>query len=333
MTMAERNLRQEIPDMSNWSQEHKILYTLVNHEGTGVMEVARAVGKSHSAISQYIRGTYSSPRALDPVVRDYLISINRWQEEDERYIENKNDSGTYQLVQPGFIFTRDAARVLGVCRRCWEKKEFGMITGDPGTGKTYTFKQLADLPENIPHIVITCDETSSKKSIMVETCEALGLEIKGASPTLLRRIVKHLKNNPYLLIYDEADLLKGPEVFEAIRAIYDKSETVGVVLSGNNNLAERLLMYAEDKPELARLRDRIGYYQRLTGLSNEEAEQFVSSLNATNTAKELLVNIGTVRGIRQLTKGVERCMDAIGGDKITEDLVQELGTIVLSFNA
>lgn len=328
MAIAERELR-SVPDMTGWSQEQKILYALIRHEGTKVSAVADAVGKSHSAISQYISGTYSSPRALDPLIREYLISIGRWQEEDERYMHDLFPNTDY--VQPEWIQTRDAARILGVCRRCWEKREMGMITGDPGTGKTYTFEQLANMSD-LPHIVITCDETSSKKSILVDTCEALDLPTKGASPTLLRRIVKHLKNTPYLLIYDEADLLRGVEVYETIRAIHDKAK-VGIVLAGNNNLAERILDYAEGRPELARLRDRIGYFQRLTGLSEEEAEQFVEGLNASRGAKQMLVDIGTSRGIRQLTKAISRLIDATNGDRITEDLVEQLGTIVLSFNA
>lgn len=326
MAIAEKEVASV--DMSEWSQEQKVLFALVRHEGSKVTDVARAVCKSHTAISQYISGTYSSPKALDSTVRDYLISIGRWQEEDEKYTESFHQEYTH----PEWVATRDSARIMGVCCRCWEKKEFGMITGDPGTGKTYTFERLAQLAE-MPYVVITCDDTSSKKSVLVDICEALQQPIKGSSPTLLRRIVKYLKQVPHLLIFDESDLLKGTEVYEAIRAIYDKASCIGVVLCGNNNLAERILVYAEGRPELARLRDRIGYFQRLSGLSEEEAQQFVAGLNASNGAKRLLVEIGVNRGIRQLTKAISRLLDAIGQNRITEDLVEDLGSIVLSFNA
>lgn len=335
VALAERDLRRT-PNMDGWSQEQKVLYSLVRNEGTKVGVVADAVDRSHSAISQYISGSYSSPKALDPAIREYLISIGRWQDETESYVNQlytlQDNNIREDYISPEWVATLDSARILGVCRRCWEKKEFGMITGDPGTGKTYTFKRLAEMDE-LPFIVVTCDDTSSKKSILVDICDALDLPVRGASPTLLRRIVKYLKNNPHLLVFDEADLLRGIDVFESIRAIYDKSGNIGVVLCGNNNLAERVLIFAEGRPELARLRDRIGYYQRLTGLSHEEAGQFVDGLNASNGAKQLLVDIGTSRGIRQLIKAISRLQDATGGDRITEDLVEELGTIVLSFNA
>ncbi len=330
MAIAERELRQA-PDMSDWSQEQKVLYSVIRNEGTKVGVVADAVGKSHSAISQYISGNYSSPRALDPAIREYLISIGRWQEEDEKHVEKLYPEGQ-EYIRPEWINTRDSARILGVCQRCWEKNEFGMITGDPGTGKTYAFEQIVQRSD-LPSVVVTCDDTSSKKSVLVEICEELELPTRGASPTLLRRIVKHLKQYPHLLIFDEADLLRGMAVYEAIRAIYDKTRCIGVVLCGNNNLAERILISAECRPELARLRDRIGYFQRLSGISNEEAAQFVEGLNASSGAKRLLVEIGISRGIRQLTKAISRLLDATGGDRITEDLVEELGTIVLSFNA
>lgn len=330
MALAEREVRQ-VPDMTGWSQEQKVLYVVIRHEGTKVGVVAEAVGKSHSTISQYVSGTYASPRKLDEDIRQYLISIGRWQEEEESYMDSYNTGSVNEYIRPQFVSTRDSARIIGVCRRCWEQHEMGMLTGDPGSGKTYTFSHLANLSD-LPYIVMTCDQTSSKKSILVDTCEELDIPTKGASSTLLRRIVKQLKKQPHLLIYDEADVVRGLEVYETIRAIHDKAG-VGVVLCGNNNLAERILMFAEDRPELARLRDRIGYYQRLTGLSTEEAEQFVVGINATNQAKHLLIGIGTNRGIRQLTMGIARCLDATGGDRITEELVEQLGSIVLSFNA
>lgn len=317
--------------MEGWSKEQILLHQLIRQEGTKVGDVARAVGRSHSAISQYISGKYSSAEALDPIIKDYLIDVGYWQEETFNRVETESKSHISKVTQIGVIETLDLNRVLGVCRLCYENREMGMIVGKPGTGKTFAFMQFGQA--NIPYALITCDETTSKKSILVDLAESLDLVTKGASSTLLRKIVKHLTSYPRLLIFDEADLLRGPAVFETIRAIYDKAGTCGVVLCGNNNLAERILIYAEDRPELARVRDRIGYFKELTGLSTDEASQFLSGVNCTPEARRILMDIARQRGIRQLMKALGRLLDETNGSRITSDLVEELGQIVLSFNA
>lgn len=318
------------------SKEQILLHQVIRQEGARVGDVARAVGKSHSAISQYVSGKYASPEALDPLIRDYLISMGRWQEEakEEPARTSEQDKQAYitDVNQIGMVQTLDLNRVWGICRLCHERREMGMIVGKPGAGKSYAFNQLGNASD-IAHVIITCDETTSKKSILVDLAESLGLPAKGASSTLLRKIVKHLGSHPRLLIFDEADLLRGPAVFEIIRAIYDKAATCGVVLCGNNNLAERILVYAEDRPELARLRDRIGYFKALTGVSADEAGMFLRDVNATPEARNLLRDIAINRGIRQLMKALGRLLDETKGDRITTDLVEELGQIILSFNA
>lgn len=336
MAIAERELTHDrelnqAPLMEGWSKEQRLLHNLVRHEGSKVGDVARAVGVSHSAISQYISGKYASVEALDPRIKDYLMSIGRWEDD---HIQEIRDPVLFvtSIAEIGMVQTLDLQRVHGVCTLCYQNREMGMIVGKPGTGKTFAFREFGH-QSTVPHTIITCDETTSVKSVLVDVSEALNLPPRGASSTLMRRIVKYLRNHPILLIFDEADLLRGPKVFETIRALYDKSGTCGVVLCGNNNLAERILVFAEDRPELARLRDRIGYFKELTGVSPDEAAAFLTGINCTPEAKGLLESIARRRGIRQLMKALARLLDATQGGRITADLVEELGEIVLSFNA
>ncbi len=317
--------------MENWSRERETLRRVVTEEGTTKADVARAIGVSRTVMSRYINNDYSESEKLRRSVRAYLIKIGRWEEKPEIAEGATEPEGGFvtSVRELKNVSTSDSERVLGICRACLDNLEFGMITGNPGTGKTYTLENYQQ--QGGSTILITCDETSSVKSILVEIAEALGIFSKGTSATLMKKVVKELKRKPRLLIFDEADLLRGPRVLEAIRAIYDKSKSAGVVLCGNHALAQRILEYAEDRPEMARLRDRIGYYQKLTGISEEEASRFLAHVNATPEAKELLTSIGRQRGIRQLVKALGRLLDVTHGEPITGDLVEELGRIVLSF--
>ena len=264
--------------------------------------------------------------------------MGKWEENDDSQIlvdaqsQAPEDGWRTNIKDFPFIVTADTKRIWGVCRVCKDQNEMGVIVGDPGLGKTFSLESYMREFSAFNAAMITCDETTSVKSMLVETAEALQIDTKGTKPTLMRRIVSELKKNPRFLIFDEADLLKGPEPYETIRAIHDKAKT-GIVLCGNNNLAIKLLMYAEDKPEMARIRDRIGYFCRLSGLTSDEAIRFLDDINATAEAKKMLTEIGRRRGIRQLVKALSRLLEVTRGERITTELVDDLGQIVLSFNA
>lgn len=323
----------------DWSKERRLLWKLVNEEGTKISDIALTIGMSRSAVSRYVNNDYPDSEQITAAVREYLKKIGRWEDapaevETATAAEPAEPAMDYMksIRELTFVMTRDAERVMGLCRMCHQNREFGLLTGNPGTGKTHTL-ELYQRQNQYDVALITCDETSTVKSVLVDTAEALGVSPIGSRPTLLSRIVRELRKNPRLLVYDEADLAKGPAVLETIRAIYDKSKTIGVVLCGNNSLAERILLYAEDRPEMARLRDRIGYYCQLNGISVDEAYSFLVRVNATAEAKKMLAAIGRKRGIRQLVKALGRLLEVTEGRVIDEGLVRELGDIVLSFNA
>ena len=108
---------------------------------------------------------------------------------------------------------------------------------------------------------------------------------------------------------------------------------LGVVLCGNEKLAEDFVVLAEEKKDYERLRDRVGYFQRLSGLGELEAEKFLDGINCTQEAKKLLMQIAVRRNTRQLVMALRRLLEVTQGKLITGELVRELGQIVLSFTA
>ncbi|AEG60042.1 AAA family ATPase [Desulforamulus ruminis] len=314
---------------ATWSKARTILNSLVKDEGTKVTDVAKALGKSHSTISLYINGKYPSNDKFEELVEGYLKSLGKWVEDQEE--ENVPESGyIVDISELGTIITDDYQRVRGVCRKSQERKEFGIVVGDPGAGKTRALEDYAK--ENQGVVMITCDETSSIKSVLTEITEGLHLEARGASATLLNKIVKELKRRPRLLIVDEADKVKL-KVLETLRGIYDKAKNIGVVLCGNQPLAEKIILLAEDRPELARLRDRLGYYITTNGLTEPEAAKFLERVNLTASARKMMIDVAVNRGIRQLVKSLDRLLEVTAGERITDSMVTDVGRIYLGFNA
>ena len=316
----------------------EVLRSLIREEGTTIESVAQSIGKSRSALSRYLNGDYPA-KTIEPLVKDYLTKLGKYPDEPITEVapgEPPKGGWIKSVTQLEIIRTEDMERVWGMCRLCYadgnpDRTEMGVLTGEPGTGKTLALNEYRKR-HNSRAVIITCDATSTKKSVLVDTAEALNIGMTGTAATLMRRIVKHLQRTRKLLIYDEADLIKNPVVFETIRAIHDKSKA-GVLFCGNHVLAERILFYAEERSELARLRDRIGYTEKLEGITWGEVRELTRRLNATDKARILLVNIGTKRGTRQLVKALGRLLDVTQGTVIDEELVQDLGEILLSFNA
>lgn len=337
MENALRIAQPEVSPGNDWSRERTLLWELIYGEegGTKIIDIAKALGVSHSLVSLYARNKSKGNEVFEKQVRDYLAKIGRWEHrQPESGAEEQPENGIYikDISETGMVETDDYRRVRGVCRMCALNKELGILTGSPGTGKTFALESFKADP-GFRTVIVIIDETATKKSILVDLAEELGLETKGTPPTLLRKITKELKLRPRLVVFDEADLMKKVSVLETIRAIYDKSRNTGMVLCGNQNLAERLLLMAEERPELARIRDRIGIYRQTAGLTEDEAARFLAAVNLSGRAREMLINVGRRRGVRQLVKALARLLEVTQGKKITEELVEDLGQIYLGFNA
>ncbi len=316
-------------DWPSWSKERQLLWKLLYEEGAKQDDIAKAINKSRTAVSLYARGVSPDRSEFRDKVREYLKNINYWPED---IVKEDVYQGSFAVdaAEIGFIETDDYRRIIGVCEMSDRHKEFGIVIGEPGTGKTCSLEK--HLENNPQSVMITCDEMSTIKSILIDVADTIGVPAWGSAATIARRITQELRRRPRLLIFDEADMLKRTSLLEALRGIYDKARTVGVVLCGNQTLAQRIMELAEDRPELARIRDRVGVYVRLRGLSVDEVEQFLARVNLTPGARKILVEVGRKRGIRRLAKAVERLLEITRGEIINEDLVIELNQILLGFN-
>jgi DNA transposition AAA+ family ATPase len=298
-------------------------------------EIAANIGKSRPLLSSYINGSYKSPKDasqhIEVMLREYFKQIGVWDVDIPSSSDAVQRDWIKSVRQIGTIQTEDMERIRGTLNVCRDHCEMAIIISRPGLGKTYAVEQFAEDNEDV--VIVECDEKSSDKTLLVEIAETLDINTKGSAGTLMNRVAKFLKKNPHLIVFDEADLIKKRETLEFIRRLYDKSKNVGIVLVGNMSLAERLITYAVDNKDYARISDRIGYFIELEGLSDMEAGRFIENINATEAARKLLIEIGMGRGIRQLVKALGRLLDVTKGKAITTELVEELGQIVLSFNA
>ncbi|WP_435924841.1 AAA family ATPase [Paenibacillus sp. DYY-L-2] len=328
---TEEESRMKYP-RETWSKERTLLHRLIKEEGATVADVAKELGIHRSIISSYINGNREEEEKYLPRIREHLRKVGMW---DDGEADSPAVSYITTADELPFIETRDVSRVRYVLKKAASKCKFGIIAGDPGLGKTETLKKYMQQNPGSA-IYIRCKSTHTVKSLLQELADALGLPDTGSANQLTRRIVKQLKRTPYFLIFDEADLLKSADKYEALRDIYDETGNIGVALIGNLALAEMFLDFADMRPELKRLADRAPFHQRLQGPSREEVEQLLERVNMTKAARSLMIQIALnprKGGLRNCVEILDALLDITRGKSITEDMVMEIGQINLTANA
>lgn len=114
------------------------------------------------------------------------------------------------------------------------------VTGDAGTGKTYTAKHFAG--QNKKVYLLCCNEFWNRKQFLSELLSVMGRDNSGFTVgEMMQEVVLELKKQDTpLLILDEADKLSD-QVFNFFITIYNSLEDeVGIVLQATSHLEKRL---------------------------------------------------------------------------------------------
>ena len=165
---------------------------------------------------------------------------------------------------------------------------FGMITGEPGTGKSVMLRQLAERLGSLRDLAVAV--LSRPQSGMVDFYREIGMIFGfptasnnrwGSYHSLRDKWIAHIESTllrPVLLI-DEAQEMPAPVLCE-LRLLssvaFDSKSILTVILCGDNRLPERFR-----SPELAPLGSRIRTRYRAESASKEE---MIKAMNERLTA-------------------------------------------------
>lgn len=295
-------------------------------------ELALRIKYSRSAVSQYLSNKYNSdPSEIEARLTEFV----------QVYEENTGQGDVVQYAQGGLLPTvkpkieyfesRDFIQTIGVCKACQENMALGIIVAKSGYGKTHSLKKYAKMPRVA---YIECDDTMACRDLVEAIENQIGMP-KGAGGTIWSRVNRirdfFNANEGYLLIIDEADKLINKytqKKMEIIRGIFDQSD-VGIVIAGEPKLE------AEIKGNLARFANRMDFYYKLKGLSEQEVRDYLEGYDIEDAAMMEFISraqnaqTGCFRLLDRTLSNVLRILKDSGQTKVTMKIVSQASNMMM----
>ncbi len=328
-------LAMEMETEGTYTQEkslrERMLETLKDMKMTK-QELAMEIDYSRSAVSQYLGGKYASdPAEIEARMTAFL-------REHEQQHPAEPETGTIRRMKPAarirpkteYFESADYLQVIGICRACQENTALGIVVAKSGYGKTHALKKYAKLPRVV---YIEGNETMNCKDIIRRIEGRIGMpKSYGSIDERMEKIVEFFNvNEGYLIIMDEADKLINKytqKKIELLRNITD-SAAVGLVIAGEPVLETLLKGYD------ARFTNRMDFYYRLRGLSQEEVRDYLEGYDIDDAAmNEFLTRAvnpqtGCFRLLDRTLNNVIRILRDSGQDRVTMKTMKQASQMML----
>lgn len=185
----------------------------------------------------------------------------------------------------------------------------GLLTGEPGSGKSATLRALVAACEPATHKFIYLTAPRSPRGLLQLLCHALGLDPAWFAVELQRQVRDAFcrldgQGVTPVLLCDEAQLAPVP-VLDELRLLtntaMDARCPLAIVLSGHGSLRRRLALES-----LAPLAQRVTVATALPGLSSAQTAEYIDHQLTWAGAERPLFTREVVELIAHYSRGVPR---------------------------
>ena len=252
--------------------------------------VAKMIGYSAAVVSQYLQNKYHGNIELfESALKELFANI-----EASREIESIK-------IDAGYVPTSVSVGVYGTIRMCHLKGGFAMECGEAGIGKTMACKKYAeDYPNTAIYISINpC--LNNITAVLKLLCRKLGLSY-GRKDDMFLNICDALYGDRKVIIIDEAQHLTI-KTLEAIRALFDVQENVGVCLVGNIGINETINKTVGNYAQICN-RMKLRNIRSTKDINTDDIKLLFPAVQNDKKAVELLLRVArtdqAVRGAQNL---------------------------------
>ncbi|MBQ4419386.1 MAG: AAA family ATPase [Synergistaceae bacterium] len=290
------------------------LNAYIKQSGQSQNAIAKAMGISGAALSQFIKGKYpGNAEALEMKIAQFLnLSYDR---------------EVYPQAEIGYIDTSVSLSIIDTARNCHIGSRIGIVTGESGLGKTTAAKHYAE--QNPDVLVVYGRPSMTSKSLIREIARKVGVDPTGAVDDVFMRIVYRLKDSGRLLIIDEAEHLTA-RVLDLMRRFNDPEFAgIGILLIG---LPKLLYTLKNSQNDHKYIYSRVGWNTSVNTLTDKDCEMFVSrALPGTGDLWKTFADCAH-HNARALCNLIERSIEIAGFNHCSVDatLVKKTAQILIS---
>lgn len=190
------------------------------------------------------------------------------------------------VINKNFYKSYQFSQALSRLEFLKQNKGFGLITGEPGTGKSSLLRYFKEsLNPNLYKCVYIPLSTLTVMDFYRALCDGLGVEPANKKVAIFKQIQESIfnysanKNITPIIILDEVQFLKN-SVLDDLRIIFnfqmDSKDLAIIVLAGQTNFINQI-----NRSNHEALRQRISVNYHLEGLgANEVKDYIISRLSA-----------------------------------------------------
>lgn len=229
-----------------------------------------------------------------------------------------------------FVETSTYRLAFNACHRARLYRNFGVLPGAVGTGKTRALREYARITPGTFLIEGVPDMTPSL--LLSALLAATGASAGSSSPgERLIALIHALRGTDSLLILDEAEKVK-PACLEHLRRLRDQAG-VGVVLAGTDEL---IAMLNKEAGQFGQVRSRVGFWpQTIRAITRDDCEALVAAgfpdyaIGADVLEACWTVCAGSVRVLVESLIPAVHDYGLAKGHELSAQLVRQVATTVL----
>lgn len=226
------------------------------------------------------------------------------------------DPFTKEVGSKNFFKSHQFNQALSRLEFLKQHKGFGLITGEPGTGKSSLLRYFKEsLNPNLFKCVYIPLSTLTVLDFYRALCDGLGVEPASRKVTIFKQIQESIfnyainKNITPIIILDEAQFLKN-SILDDLRIIFnfqmDSKDPAIILLTGQTNFINQI-----NRSNHEAIRQRIIINYHLEGLNSNEIKDYIISRLSVAGCNEPIFNEDAYEILYSITNGQLRNINSI----------------------